>query len=189
MVSGDEAPGADLFVHDADHACLTLELRDVPDGLAQGKVVGTGGLADDLAANNELDGGLAGMIATGDQETDERMRELKRRRSQGASGGVAAKAGTDERIAPIITELAVDAVDLARDRSQAEAGASGLPAIEAIAFEGFKDLGVSLQRRSTEAKRERSKQEGLHGGNRGTAQKRGCSLEVERPFQKLPFTP
>ena len=78
MVGGDETPGTDLFVHDADHGGLALELGDIPDGLAQGQIIGTGGFADDLAADDELDGGLAGMIATGDQETDERMREFER---------------------------------------------------------------------------------------------------------------
>ncbi|NDA68080.1 MAG: hypothetical protein EBY09_15815 [Verrucomicrobia bacterium] len=157
-------------------------------GLAQGQIVGAGGLADDLARDDELDGGLAGVIAAGDEETEVRMRELQLGRSQRAGGGVAAVAGSDERVAAVVAELAVDAVDLAGDRGQSEAGAGRLPAVEAVAFEGLDDLGLRLEDGGTEAKGERSKQGGLHGGKRGTAQKRGCSLEVERPFQKLPFS-
>lgn len=76
MVGGNETPRADFAVDDADDALLALELGDVPDVLAQGQVVGTGGLADDLAANDELDGGLAGVVAAGDEEAEIRVREL-----------------------------------------------------------------------------------------------------------------
>ena len=46
-------------------------------GLAQGEVIGAGGFANDLAADDELDGGLTGMIPAGDEEADVRMRELE----------------------------------------------------------------------------------------------------------------
>ena len=187
MVRGDEPPGADMGVDDPDDAGLALELGDVPDGLAKRQVVGAGRFADDLATDEELDGGLAGMIATRDEEAEKGVRELHLGRGQRAGGGVAAKPGADERIASVVAELAIDAVDLAGDRRQAEAGASGLPAVKAVAFKGFDDLGLCLKRRSAEAKGECSEEEGLHGANRGTIQKRGCSLEVERPFQKLPI--
>ena len=158
MVRGDDAPGADFVVDDADDTGLALEFGDIPDGLTEGQVIGAGRFADDLARDEQLHGGLAGVIAAGDEEADVRMRELELRRSERARGGVAAVAGAHEGIAAIIAELAVDAVDLAGDRRQAEAGARGLPAVEAVAFEGLDDLGVGLQGGGAKAKGERSKQ-------------------------------
>ena len=187
MIRRDETPGADMGIDDPDDAGLALELGDVPDGLTEGQVVGTGGLAHDLAADDQLDGGLAGMIAAGDEEAEVGMRELHLRRGQRTGGGIAAQAGAHERVAAVVAELAVDAVDLAGDRRQAEAGAGRLPAVKTVAFEGFDDLGLGRKGRGAKAKGEQGEEGGLHREKRGTAQKRGCSLEVERPFQKLPF--
>ena len=158
VVGSDDPPRSHVVVDDADHGGLALELGDIPDGLAQGQVVGAGRLADDLARDDELDGGLARVIAAGDEEADVRMREFELGRSQGAGGGVAAVARADERVTAVVAELSVDAVDLAGDRRQAEAGAGGLPAVEAVAFEGLDDLGVRLEDGGAQAKGERSKQ-------------------------------
>ena len=129
------------------------------------------------------------MVAAGDKEAQGGVRELHLGRGQRSRGGVAAQAGADERVTPIITELTIDAIDLARDRRETEASAGGLPAIEAVALEGFNDLGLGLKGDNAEAKGERGEEGGLHGGNRGTAQKRGCSLQVERGFQKPAINP
>jgi hypothetical protein len=189
VVGGDQTPGTGLVVHDPDDPGLALEFRDVPDGLAQGQVVGAGRLADDLAADEELDGGLAGVVAAGDEEAKLRIGELDLGRREGAGSGVAAQAGAHERVAAVVAELAVDAVNLAGDRRQAETGAGRLPAVEAVAFEGFDDLGLGRKGRGAKAKGEKGEEGGLHREKRGTAQKRGCSLEVERPFQKPAFKP
>ena len=187
MVGGDEAPGADMLVDDADDTGLALEFRDVPHGLTQGQVVRTGRFAHDLAADQQLDGGLAGMITPGDQEAEVRMRQLHLGRSQRARGGVTAQAGADEGVAAVVAELTVDAVDLAGDRRQAEAGAGRLPAVETVAFEGFDDLGLGRQDGRAQAEGERGEEGVLHREKRGSLQKRRCSLRVERPFQKLPI--
>ena len=166
VVGGDDAPGADLVVDDPDDAVLALEFGDVPDGLAEGQVVGPRGLAHDLAADEQLDGGLAGMVASGDQEAQVRMGELELRRGQRAGGGVAAMSGTDERVAPVVAELSVDAVELAGDRGEAESSAGRLPAVEAVALEGLDDLGVGLQDGGAQTEGERSEEGGLHGEKR-----------------------
>jgi hypothetical protein len=116
VISGDDAPRTDVVVDDADDAALTLELGDVPDDLAQSEVIGTGGFADDLALDKELDGGLAGMIAARDEEANVRMRQLERRRGQRAGGGIAAVVGAYEGVASLVAELVIDAVDLADNR-------------------------------------------------------------------------
>ena len=90
VVRGDETPGAGFIIDDADDAGLALELRDVPDGLAQGQVIGTGRLPDDLAADEELDGGLAGVVAARDEEAELGRREFDLGRGQRTGGGVAA---------------------------------------------------------------------------------------------------
>ena len=189
VVGGDEAPGSDMRVDDADDAGLALEFSDVPDGLAQGQVVGAGRLTHDLAADEELDGGLAGVVAARDEEAELGKGEFDLGRGQRAGGGVAAQAGADEGVAAVVAELAVDAVDLAGDRRQAEAGTGGLPAVETVAFEGFDDLGVGRQDGRAEAEGERGEEGGLHREKRGTPQKRRCSLQVERGFQKPAINP
>ena len=84
------------------------------------------------------------MIAAGDKEAEIGVREFHLGRGQRAGSGVAAVAGADERVAAVVTELAIDAVNLASDRGETEAGASGLPTVEAVAFKGFDDFGVRL---------------------------------------------
>ena len=158
MVRGNKPPGADFVIDDTDDTGLSLELGDIPDGLAQGQVVGTYRFADYLTADQELNGGLAGMVTARDEKAESGVREFHLGRGQRTGSGVAAVAGADERVAAVVTELAIDAVDLARDRREAEAAASGLPAVEAVPFEGFDDLGVRLQGSGPKAKGERGKQ-------------------------------
>ena len=189
VVGGDETPRTHVLVDDADDALLALEFRDVPDGLAQGEVVGAGGLPHDLAADEELDGGLAGVIAARDEEAELGVGEHDLRRCQRAGRGVAAVAGADEGVAAVVAELAVDAIDLAGDGRQTEAGAGGLPAVETVAFEGFDDLGVGRQDGRAKAEGERGEEGGLHREKRGSPQKRRCSPQVERGFQKPAINP
>ena len=73
MVRGDEAPGADLAIDEAEDAFLALELGDIPDDLDQREAVLADRLAHDLTIHQELDGGLAGVITTAHQETEESM--------------------------------------------------------------------------------------------------------------------
>ena len=102
------------------------------------------------------------MIAAGDEKTEERMGELDLRRSQSAGGGIAPMSGTSESVAHILAELAVHAVDLARDRRQPERRTGCLPTVEAIAFEGLDDFYFSRQGDRAKAEGERSEKRRLH---------------------------
>ena len=147
MVRRDDTPGARLIVDDAQDPLLPLELGDIPDDLGEHQSVLPDGLADDLAVHEELDGGLAGVVAAGDQKPEERMRQPDLRGGQRAGGGVAPVAGGDERVTTIVAELAVHAVDLPGDRGQAEGRTRRLPAVEAVALEGLDDLDVGREHR------------------------------------------
>ncbi len=51
LVGGDDTPSFDSVIDDADDTFLTLEFSDIPNGLAQGQVIGSSRMPDDLAAH------------------------------------------------------------------------------------------------------------------------------------------
>ena len=173
MVRRDEPPGPDLAVDEAEHAFLTLELRDVPDDLGEHQTVFADGLAHDLAVDKELHGRLAGVIATSHEETQEGVGQDDLRGGQGAGRRVAAMTGADERVPAVVAELPIHAIATTRYRGEPEARARRLPAIEAIPLEGLDDLDVGREHRGAQAEGERNKQGSLHGLNEGYTPEKG----------------
>ena len=82
-------PAAFVLVDDFNHRRLAFQIGDIPRVPieafgAAGAIVRTGGCANDLAVDKQIDTGLARMGATADEEIDVFARDRKRRRSERA---------------------------------------------------------------------------------------------------------
>ena len=94
LVDVDMTPAFGTAIDDLHHGLLALQIGDVPTGGLQGLAILAGRRADHLAADAEIDAGLARMVAAADEEADVPPLD-----AEGLRGGRALRAvAADERV-------------------------------------------------------------------------------------------
>ncbi len=164
MVGGDDAPLTAFVVEQADLGGLALELGHIPDLRLALKRVLAGGLAHDLAVDDELRGRFAGVVAAGEQEADVGLHQFELRRRERSFRHIAAVGRAGQRFLGIAGQVRGQAVDPVAAGCQTECRSLDLPIAVAVALKGLEDFG--LGHRGTGGKQEA-------GGTKQTCSHRG----------------
>ena len=101
MVDRDVRPIALVPIHDPELRPLPLPVGDVPPGPHQRVAVPAGGRAHDLPVNDQIDAGLARMMAASDEEVDAAASDRERRGEQSPRGSRPGPSRRDQPLAEI----------------------------------------------------------------------------------------